>query len=1095
MPDTNISLPEDSLKDTHYILGLILLPLFWFFPYWLYPMGVGDNIVEFQPHFGYILGTIRSFQDPLWNPFLLSGFPISGYPSASVYDIFTWLYLFLPVNVAGNVQTLLMYSVAGVGFYFFGRAMGLTRPGSFLAGVIYSAGTYGLSSFASILAYGGFVWGGWILAALEKLRQARGLRSRSGWTFLLAITLGLQLMAGHPHNFQHTCIFAGIYVLFVGLVHERGKSRWAWMGCSLAALILALGLAQAIILPGMELQQLSWRKELPYEMFMGVSYDLHEMLGGIILPGIFPKYLRIPYLGVVFCSLAGYGVLKNIRDSRYKALVLITIFSMIMMLGDNTPLPKLLYQIPGLDLVGSSNRYRTEFAYVVAILAGAGLDYLLKNEVSSWLKWIIALSGVTAVGIAASLIGGELTYKHILVEIITASLIMLFIYLRVVSRKSRWLPGALAVFLIIPNFYVGSYLAFPEGRVNPAGTPAILKHVPNQKGHNRPPSRMLPVVDITKSGMALIHKIGAQNFSELHGIHNAAGYLPLISKRYKDLMNMDFIGFPGRLRELLEKPAIIPEILNIQYIIIPKRYIMNNFSRLFTFPEPTEVGDTTFLEELYIELKSEDEYYFQFPDKTANGIALVTTLANSSNVPQGKEVLSVFLGSDENSTKEITLKAGIDTAEARYGNIGRKEELTLKVGEIPFYYDYDTVIYPGQDMSLHFYGYEAEGLAMVSYLFIARNVPQGQKVAEIKVVTKNSGNLTFPVRAGIESSEWSIEYKSGEVLHRKTKVAENFRDQRGVIGHKYFCSFQFDKPVKVKSVEISVGSNEQKAGLNLNHLAIIGTKGGYKEGMLPHKVASIFPKKSTQDDIRDAYHLYYTIKKFDKPIKVDSCKFRCLLESRNSVISIRAMTMLQPSSEKDFTLSYIHHMLGQTELYERIDTPEAYIWRKKSPSPRAWLTSRALWLKPDKILESLKTGTLPNGEKFNPYRTALLEREEDKPFFPLSGGNLRGGAEITRYSANEIHLSASCSRTCLLVLSEKYYPGWKAYVDGEKKPVYKTDYVLRGVSLAPGDHDVIFKYQPVTVKYGRIISLSTLLLIIISWIGIRKFTSKKTDSA
>jgi len=1091
LSDIGTSLPEDRISDFYYIIGLVFLPLFWLFPYWLHPMGVGDNIVGVQPHYGYLFQMVRSFRDPLWDPFLLSGFPISGYPNASVYNLFAWLYFFLPVRVAGNVQILITYSVGSVGFYLFGRAMGLDRAGSFLSGVIYSAATYGLSSFASILAYGGFAWGGWILACLEKLRQARGIEARSRWTFLLAMTAALQLMAGHPHNFQHTCIFAGIYILFVALAREGGKSRWAWIGCSLIALALALGLALAVILPELELQQLSWRRELPFDKFVIVQFNIRELLGGMIFPAVFPRSLRVPYLGAAFCALAGYGALKRINDARYKALLLITFISMLLMMGDNTPLPALLYKIPGFNMIGSSNRYRTEFAYAVAILAGTGLGHLLKTEILPAAKWLIALLAVAAVGTAASVPGGPLEIKPMVLEVLAAGFIFLTLYLRKTTGKSRWLLLGLAAFLTIPNYYVSWYYQSPNARFDPAQSPPVLKHVPNQKGNGKPPPRTLPVVDISKSGMKLIYRLGAQNFSELHGIHNAAGYLPLMSKRYGELLDMDYMGFPRDLRKLITPPALIPKILDIQSIIIPGEYIRENFSRLYTSPEVVQVGDVPFLEEFFITLKAGEDYSFEFPEERIAGIGLVTNMYNASHVSQGEEVLSVLLEGRGAATREVRLKAGVDTSAANYRKTDSGDRVLLKVGDVPFRYNVDTVISPGDETSLYFHNYEATGLAMVSYLFIARDVPQGEEVAKITVVTEKSGELNFPVRAGIESSEWSIEYKREEVPHRRAFAVEDFRDQRGVIGHKYFARFEFDRPVKVKRVDIEVHSRGQKTGLNLNNLALIGTDGGYAEGSLPHKAASIFPRKSTRDNIREAYHLYYTIRRFEEPIVANSCTFKCLLESEYSGFNIRGMTLLRPPPQEHLPLSYIHHMLGQPELYERIDTPEAYIWRTKKPTPRAWLTSRALWLKPDKILDALRSGMLPNGEKFDPYSTALLEREEDQPFFLLRGENLRGDAEIDYYSSNEIRLFARCDRTCLLVVSEKYYPGWEARVDGERTPIYKTDYVLRGVLLKPGDHRVVLEYKPSTVKLGRIASLSTLLLIIISWIGIHKFASGK----
>jgi hypothetical protein len=58
------------------------------------------------------------------------------------------------------------------------------------------------------------------------------------------------------------------------------------------------------------------------------------------------------------------------------------------------------------------------------------------------------------------------------------------------------------------------------------------------------------------------------------------------------------------------------------------------------------------------------------------------------------------------------------------------------------------------------------------------------------------------------------------------------------------------------------------------------------------------------------------------------------------------------------------------------------------------------------------------------------------------------------------------------VLSEVYYPlGWNAYIDGQKASYVKTNYVLRGMYLPAGDHQVEFRFQPTSFSTGRTITI------------------------
>jgi uncharacterized membrane protein YfhO len=66
----------------------------------------------------------------------------------------------------------------------------------------------------------------------------------------------------------------------------------------------------------------------------------------------------------------------------------------------------------------------------------------------------------------------------------------------------------------------------------------------------------------------------------------------------------------------------------------------------------------------------------------------------------------------------------------------------------------------------------------------------------------------------------------------------------------------------------------------------------------------------------------------------------------------------------------------------------------------------------------------------------------------------------------------------MLVLSEMYSPGWHAYIDGKETPVYAADAVLRSIHIPAGEHQVEFRYEPASLRFGIIISVVTGLAIL-----------------
>ena len=81
-----------------------------------------------------------------------------------------------------------------------------------------------------------------------------------------------------------------------------------------------------------------------------------------------------------------------------------------------------------------------------------------------------------------------------------------------------------------------------------------------------------------------------------------------------------------------------------------------------------------------------------------------------------------------------------------------------------------------------------------------------------------------------------------------------------------------------------------------------------------------------------------------------------------------------------------------------------------------------------------------------------------------------GGARIVRYDDERVDVRAHTDRAGMLVLSDTWFPGWKAKVDGADAPVEQVDYVLRGVRLGPGEHTVSLRYEPASWTAGRIVS-------------------------
>ncbi len=110
-------------------------------------------------------------------------------------------------------------------------------------------------------------------------------------------------------------------------------------------------------------------------------------------------------------------------------------------------------------------------------------------------------------------------------------------------------------------------------------------------------------------------------------------------------------------------------------------------------------------------------------------------------------------------------------------------------------------------------------------------------------------------------------------------------------------------------------------------------------------------------------------------------------------------------------------------------------------------------------------------------------------------GSDDSSAEITRYEANRVVIHASTPVDGLLFLSDTYYPGWKAYVDGSATRIYQANYAFRAVHVPPGEHEVEFVYEPESFRLARLISLLALFGASLLWIVERSRTSSDPREA
>ncbi|MBN1886999.1 MAG: hypothetical protein JW850_03380 [Thermoflexales bacterium] len=160
------------------------------------------------------------------------------------------------------------------------------------------------------------------------------------------------------------------------------------------------------------------------------------------------------------------------------------------------------------------------------------------------------------------------------------------------------------------------------------------------------------------------------------------------------------------------------------------------------------------------------------------------------------------------------------------------------------------------------------------------------------------------------------------------------------------------------------------------------------------------------------------------------------------------------------------------------DDPRLDVYLNTAALPRAWLVGSSVV-----VSGGGQAWQAIHAPDFDPSITVVVENGvELDSSLPPGDAHLA----IERYSANEMHLSANVPVPAYLVLSEVYYPGWRAWVDERPVAVLPADFVLRAVYLEPGVHRLRLAFQPSSWTLGLLVSIITWLALAVVSLAARR---------
>ncbi len=123
---------------------------------------------------------------------------------------------------------------------------------------------------------------------------------------------------------------------------------------------------------------------------------------------------------------------------------------------------------------------------------------------------------------------------------------------------------------------------------------------------------------------------------------------------------------------------------------------------------------------------------------------------------------------------------------------------------------------------------------------------------------------------------------------------------------------------------------------------------------------------------------------------------------------------------------------------------------------------------------------------FNPATTAIINQDQlkdIKEFEYDSTATIRLIANKNNYNPSRlVYKTSDLKNTQLAVFSEIYYPkGWDVYIDGEEVNYFRVNYLLRGLMIPKGEHEIVFEFKPNSFYVGNKIALGSSIIFLITF--------------
>ena len=353
----------------------------------------------------------------------------------------------------------------------------------------------------------------------------------------------------------------------------------------------------------------------------------------------------------------------------------------------------------------------------------------------------------------------------------------------------------------------------------------------------------------------------------------------------------------------------------------------------------------------------------------------------------------------------------------------------------------------------------AYNLLSTKYIIINKNNPNGyltkKGMPEI-ILTKNQEKVEIPI-----AKEKITTINIISSLSNSVEIPENFD-----VAY-----------IKITTTDDKIYEYSIKAGRDTSEVA---WERNDVQTEIKHGLAKIYSNIEAADEKNNIFlcHLYEGNIELNKTLEIKNIEIirnkKCENMEPNMELRINGIKLINNENGKKYSLGAFNALISNGGWKYIKDVKEISIYENTKLMPRAWLVPNVSTLKPAEILNTIQNGKFSDGKAFDPSVLGLIE--EPCSISQENSSQPNGRIDNLNIEEENVSLTTSTKKEEFLILSDIYYPGWKAYIDGKETKIYQTDYILRGIVVPAGEHTVEFAFEPASLYLGGTISILSILL-------------------